>query len=55
MPDPESAVCEFYKVSKDESYISRRGHFNEPGNVAIFLIRILGAAGGFHAVEMLIS
>jgi len=36
-----NAVCEFYKVSKDKLYISKRGHYNEPRNVAIFLIRKL--------------
>jgi hypothetical protein len=36
-----NAVCNFYNVSRDELYRSRRGQFNEPGNVAIFLTRKL--------------
>ncbi len=43
-PETESIiniVCKFYKVIEDELYISRRGHFNEPRNVAIYLIRKL--------------
>lgn len=36
-----NAVCEFYNVSRDELYRSRRGQFNEPRNVAIFLTRKL--------------
>jgi REP element-mobilizing transposase RayT len=36
-----NAVCKFYNVSRDELYRSRRGHFNEPRNVAIFLTRKL--------------
>ena len=31
----------FYNVSRDELYRSRRGQFNEPRNVAIFLTRKL--------------
>jgi chromosomal replication initiation ATPase DnaA len=34
-------VCKFYNVSRDELYRSRRGRFNEPRNVAIFLNRKL--------------
>lgn len=34
-------VCGFYKVRKDELYKTRRGIFNEPRNVAIYLIRLL--------------
>ena len=34
-----NAVCNFYNVSRDELYRSRRGQFNEPRNVAIFLTR----------------
>ena len=36
-----NAVCKFYNVSRDELYRSRRGQFNEPRNVAIFLTRKL--------------
>lgn len=36
-----NAVCKFYNVSKDELYKSKRGRFNEPRNVAIFLNRKL--------------
>ena len=36
-----TAVCKFYDVSRDELYRSRRGQFNEPRNVAIFLTRKL--------------
>ena len=36
-----NAVCKFYDISRDELYRSRRGQFNEPRNVAIFLIRKL--------------
>ena len=39
------AVCEFYNVSRDELYRSRRGDFNEPRNVAIFLTRKLRCDG----------
>ena len=39
------AVCEFYNVSMDELYRSRRGDFNEPRNVAIFLTRKLRRDG----------
>jgi len=34
-------VCKFYDVNTDDLLISRRGHFNEPRNVAIYLIRHL--------------
>lgn len=36
-----NSVCKFYDISMDELYRSRRGQFNEPRNVAIFLIRKL--------------
>ena len=36
-----NAVCNFYNVSRDELYRSRRGQFNEPRSVAIFLTRKL--------------
>jgi len=32
-------VCEYYKVTRDDILVSKRGHFNEPRNVAIYLIR----------------
>ena len=34
-------VCKFYNVNKEVLFSSRRGLFNEPRNVAIFLIRRL--------------
>ena len=43
-PDIEEiieAVCKFYNVNKDVLFSSRRGLFNEPRNVAIYLIRRL--------------
>ncbi len=36
-----TAVCKIYDVSRDELYGSKRGRFNEPRNVAIFLTRKL--------------
>ena len=35
------AVCKFYMVHKNDLLVSRRGYFNEPRNVAIYLIRRL--------------
>ncbi|MFC1814455.1 transposase [Thermodesulfobacteriota bacterium] len=35
------AVCRSYKVKKGVLFSSRRGHFNEPRNVAIYLVRRL--------------
>lgn len=32
-------VCKYYKVISDDILVSKRGHFNEPRNVAIYLIR----------------
>ncbi len=32
-------VCRFYKVAKSDLYLSKRGYFNEPRNVAIYLTR----------------
>lgn len=43
-PDSEKiikAVCKEYKTEDEELYVTRRGHFNEPRNVAIYLIRRL--------------
>ncbi|MCJ7774308.1 MAG: transposase [Desulfobacterales bacterium] len=43
-PDIESiitTVCDFYNISADDLYKTRRGFFNEPRNVAIYLIRAL--------------
>lgn len=34
-------VCKFYDVNTNDLLISRRGYFNEPRNVAIYLIRHL--------------
>jgi len=36
-----SLVADFYHVGKDELYASRRGRFNEPRNVAVYLTRKL--------------
>ena len=35
----KKAVCEHYRIDKGELLRSRRGLFNEPGNVAIYLTR----------------
>ena len=35
------AVCEYYRVEEAELFVSRRGSFNEPRNVAIYLARRL--------------
>lgn len=32
-------VCKYYKVTGDDILVSKRGYFNEPRNVAIYLIR----------------
>ena len=43
-PDPERiirAVCDYYGISEEALMRSRRGVFNEPRNVAIFLMRQL--------------
>jgi hypothetical protein len=34
-------VSKYYKVSRDDILASKRGHFNEPRNVAIYLIRCI--------------
>ena len=34
-------VCEYYKTGKPDLFKSRRGRYNEPRNVAIYLIRYL--------------
>jgi len=34
-------VCKYYKVTGDDILVSKRGHFNEPRNVAIYLIRCI--------------
>jgi len=36
-----SEVCKYYKISTNDLLLSRRGYFNEPRNVAIYLIRHL--------------
>ncbi|MFC1825690.1 helix-turn-helix domain-containing protein [Thermodesulfobacteriota bacterium] len=44
-PENESikqAVCDFYDVKEEDLLQSRRGVFNEPRNVAIYLNRVLG-------------
>jgi putative transposase len=43
-PEPErikEAVCDFYQVTENELMVSRRGFFNEPRNIAIYLTRRL--------------
>jgi len=37
----KKAVCEFYRISEDELLLSKKGVFNEPRNVAIYLTRLL--------------
>jgi chromosomal replication initiation ATPase DnaA len=34
-------VSEFYGISEADLYLSRRGYFNEPRNVAVYLARRL--------------
>jgi len=36
----KSAVCRAYKIKEDELYVTRRGFFNEPRNVAVYLIGV---------------
>ena len=38
-------VCEFYGVDRDKLYTSKRGVFNEPRAVAIYLARMLRKEG----------
>jgi chromosomal replication initiation ATPase DnaA len=43
-PDPDrilDAVVNLYEITIDDLYTSRRGYFNEPRNVAIYLMRRL--------------
>jgi len=43
-PDPDrilGAVAKYYRVGMDDLVMSRRGYFNEPRNVAIYLTRRL--------------
>ncbi|MDY7037315.1 MAG: helix-turn-helix domain-containing protein, partial [Thermodesulfobacteriota bacterium] len=43
-PDIEeikSAVCRAYHINESELYVSKRGYFNEPRNVAVYLARYL--------------
>ena len=35
------AVCKAYDIKETQLYVTRRGHFNEPRNVAVYLIRRL--------------
>ncbi len=37
----KSLVCATYKIKEDDLYVTRRGFFNEPRNVAAYLIRRL--------------
>lgn len=39
--DIKKAVCEYYGVIDEQLFSSRRGQFNEPRNVAIYLTRLL--------------
>ena len=34
-------VCKYYKVTRDDILVSKRGHFNEPRNIAIYLTRCI--------------
>ena len=34
-------VCKAYNIKETDLYVSRRGYFNEPRNVAIYLVRYL--------------
>ena len=34
-------VCKAYNIEEPDLYLSRRGYFNEPRNVAIYLVRYL--------------
>jgi putative transposase len=35
------AACKAYSIKETELYVTRRGYFNEPRNVAVYLIRHL--------------
>jgi chromosomal replication initiation ATPase DnaA len=35
------AVCKAYNIKEKELYVTRRGYFNEPRNVAVYMIRHL--------------
>ena len=37
----KNTVCKAYNVKESELYTARRGYFNEPRNVAVYLIRYL--------------
>jgi REP element-mobilizing transposase RayT len=37
----KNEVCDVYNIQKAELYLTRRGHFNEPRNVAVYLMRHL--------------
>ena len=37
----KSVVCDFYNIEDADLYLTRRGHFNEPRNVAVYLMRHL--------------
>ncbi len=48
-------VCKYYKIRTNDLLLSRRGYFNEPRNVAIYLIRhlrndTLKDAGNFFGI-----
>jgi chromosomal replication initiation ATPase DnaA len=50
-PDAETIkaeVCRFYKVGGHDLSISKRGYFNEPRNIAIYLTRHLFFEGNRH-------
>ena len=43
-PDVDKIIKEaskYYKVTQDDILVSKRGHFNEPRNVAIYLTRYI--------------
>lgn len=36
-----AGVCRLYKVNRRDLYVARRGYFNKPRDVAIYLVRYL--------------
>lgn len=50
------SICAFYKINKEELTISKRGHYNEPRNVTVYLLRKmrhddLGTIGRFFNIK----
>ena len=37
----KAAVCSAYNIEEKGLYVARRGYFNEPRNVAVYLLRCL--------------